>query len=409
MSIVESLKKAEGEKERRDQLKTDMILASLINKDIVFEALARLIVARNLPYEAVQWPELRSLLIICNPAIADVLINSSSTVPSLIERCFKERRHDAKTEMRDAGHQIHISLDGWKAPNGLQYLAICAHFVNCNGELKKYTIALPELCEGKGGKAQAAALIPVLQEYDIAGRLGYIVSDNATTNDVLCRTLEAWMRTQGIKNWKASQRRIRCQGHVINLIVQAFLFCKSKEVVDTAMKAVVDGSDTDLEDILVGEMATADGTQWRSWGPLGKLHNFVAWLRGSSERLTKFTAQAGRMIPLDNDTRWNSWLYMIKTARLPIVKSAINQTYEANLEELREDILSLDDWKSLDTIHRFLGPFEQATKQCERDDATLDQTLFTVDFLITHLDRTDVRSSISSMRIYLLYIESASR
>jgi len=33
MSIIESLKKAEGEKERRDQLKTDMILASLIKKD----------------------------------------------------------------------------------------------------------------------------------------------------------------------------------------------------------------------------------------------------------------------------------------------------------------------------------------------------------------------------------------
>jgi len=33
MSIIESLKKAEGEKERRDQLQTDMILASLIKKD----------------------------------------------------------------------------------------------------------------------------------------------------------------------------------------------------------------------------------------------------------------------------------------------------------------------------------------------------------------------------------------
>ena len=33
MLITESLKKAEGEKERRDQLKTDMILASLIKKD----------------------------------------------------------------------------------------------------------------------------------------------------------------------------------------------------------------------------------------------------------------------------------------------------------------------------------------------------------------------------------------
>ena len=40
----------------------------------------------------------------------------------------------------------------------------------------------------------------------------------------------------GIKHWKASQRRICCQGHVLNIIASAFLFKKDKEAVKEAIK-----------------------------------------------------------------------------------------------------------------------------------------------------------------------------
>jgi len=111
-TIQQAFSKASEELHRRKDLEKDTLLASLIKKDVVFEALARLIVARNLPYNCIEWPELRSLLIICNPAINPILINSHTTIPFIIEQSYKERKAEVKAEMRDSEHQIHLSIDG---------------------------------------------------------------------------------------------------------------------------------------------------------------------------------------------------------------------------------------------------------------------------------------------------------
>jgi hypothetical protein len=41
-------------------------------------------------------------------------------------------------------------------------------------------------------------------------------------------------------------------------------------------------------------------------GPLGQGHNIVVYIRGSPSRIVEFRELAGRMIPMDNRTRWNS-------------------------------------------------------------------------------------------------------
>jgi hypothetical protein len=230
-----------------------MLLASLVKKDIVFKALACLIVARNLLYNCIKWPELCSLLIIYNPAINPILINSHTTIPFIIKQSYKERKAEVKAEMRDSEHQIHLSIDGWSAPNRRKYLAVCSHFVNRDGDLKKYTIGLKEMAAGTGGDEQAAVLIQVIQDFEITDKLGYIVGDNHTSNDKLCRKLEEHFISEGRTDWKASQRRIRCQGHVINLIVQAFLFCKSKQAIDDAITSVAETNSfkNNIKDLLV--------------------------------------------------------------------------------------------------------------------------------------------------------------
>src|SRR5438045_9614776 len=45
-------------------------------------------------------------------------------------------------------------------------------------------------------------------------------------------------------------------------------------------------------------------------GPMGKLHNYVVHIRTSANHMTWFIECAGKMIPLDNHTRWNSWVLM---------------------------------------------------------------------------------------------------
>ena len=62
---------------------------------------------------------------------------------------------------------------------------MCTYFVNYDSELKKYIISLPKLWDSKGGEQQAVAIIPILRDYKIKDKLGYIISNNSITNNIL--------------------------------------------------------------------------------------------------------------------------------------------------------------------------------------------------------------------------------
>jgi hypothetical protein len=64
----------------------------------------------------------------------------------------------------------------------------------------------------------ADALIPVIKLFDISGKLGAFQIDNATSNETAMRALAA--RIPGIN---VQESRLRCFGHVVNLVVKALL------------------------------------------------------------------------------------------------------------------------------------------------------------------------------------------
>src|SRR6266480_3087590 len=54
--------------------------------------------------------------------------------------------------------------------------------------------------------------------------------------------------------------------------------------------------------------------------------------------------------------------------------------------------LSPDEWHILEETAQFLQPFYRATLETEGDEATIDRTLYTMDILIKHFNRSKVRS-----------------
>ena len=48
--------------------------------------------------------------------------------------------------------------------------------------------------------------------------------DNATSNDTMIRELARLLSTKYQIKYDVSLNRIRCQGHIINLVAQSFLF-----------------------------------------------------------------------------------------------------------------------------------------------------------------------------------------
>jgi hypothetical protein len=95
--------------------------------------------------------------------------------------------------------------------------------------------------------------------------------------------------------------------------------------------------------------------QFRLMGPLGQVHNIVVHIRGSASRTEEFRKLAGRMIPMDNCMRWNSWFDMLVV--LLNLRPAIEKYCQDHEDELKDDILTPKDWKKLCMIKDFLAPF----------------------------------------------------
>ena len=137
------------------------------------------------------------------------------------------------------------------------------------------------------------------------------------------------------------------------------------------------------DEIGVFEDHEAMRTQFRLMGPLGQAHNIVVHIRGLVGRTEEFREFTGRMISMDNRTRWNSWFNMLVV--LLNLRPAVEKYCQDHEEELEDDILTTKDWKKLRTIKDFLAPFSRATLFTKGDSTSLDSTLFTMDVLIRHL------------------------
>ncbi|KJZ68038.1 hypothetical protein HIM_12571 [Hirsutella minnesotensis 3608] len=226
------------------------VFKSVLHKNAISEALARLITMRNLSDRCVEWPELHALLRLVNPAIGSEVTCSHSEVTKIIAKTYEQHKNVLREKLSLAKSRIHLSVDGWSSPNRANFLAVCAHFVDENFHLRKALLALPELRDGKGAETQFKVIVPVLEDYGIASRVGYLTGDNHGSNDKLCRHLRDFLRDRFNVEWDAVQHRIRCQGHVINLAVQAFLLGKNTVAIDDAVRQVEDGEEIGVSDLV---------------------------------------------------------------------------------------------------------------------------------------------------------------
>jgi hypothetical protein len=368
------------------------ILEASLNTTVLTEALISLIVVRNLSFTMVEWPEFHTLCQVLNRACEGKITTSHSGVYNKVKEAWGKHKDVVRRALQAALSHIHISLDIWTSPNRFLLLAIVAHFTTHDQKKQKALLALKKV-PGHSGEEQFSILLLVLEDYGIIRKLGAIVTDNAPSNNVLCRFIQGHWEQELSLDWDAEYMRIRCIGHIINLVVQAFLF--------SGVVKIEELESYDEQEQIEGPMDNeARRIQFRLLGPLGKGHNIVVHIRGSPGRTAKFRQLAGRMVPMDNRTRWNSWYEMLRV--LFDVRPAIEKYCQDHEEDLEEDILSHQEWKKLRTIKDFLQPFSKATLFTKGDSTSIDRTLFTMDVLIKHIQNEIVSLLITTPSLSLL-------
>jgi hypothetical protein len=99
---------------------------------------------------------------------------------------------------------IYISLDIWTSPNRLLLLAVCIHFTIYDYKRQKALLALQRV-PGYSGENQFSILRPVLEDYGIIRKLRAIIADNASSNNILCRYIQAFLAESYDREWNAEE------------------------------------------------------------------------------------------------------------------------------------------------------------------------------------------------------------
>jgi len=175
--------------------------------------------------------------------------------------------------------------------------------------------------------------------------------------------------------YDARHHRIRCQGHIINLVAHSLIFITDSENLEAK---------NDMPAITVAELK-----EWRKKGPVGKLHNLAVDLARSVQHEQKFKVLShNRGLPQDNGTRWNSWQRMIGTAIAAPVRDAIVQYFREYSEgEYKNDELIDDDWEVLENLNKVLAMLKETTQALEGYSTTLDNVLPAMDFILDQLEQ----------------------
>jgi hypothetical protein len=104
-------------------------------------------------------------------------------------RTFETQKRRMRQVLQSAISRIRFTVDIWSSPNKLGVLGIVPHFIDSNGELVSYCIALREIHGKHSRENQAYIVMNVVEDYGIVTQIGYCVSDNADSNDTLMNTL----------------------------------------------------------------------------------------------------------------------------------------------------------------------------------------------------------------------------
>ena len=205
--------------------------------------------------------------------------------------------------------KIHIVFDGWRSRNRHAMYGIVCFFLDSESRAQKLVLGIPEIMQRHTGENVAVHILDIIASYQISSKIGYFTLDNAKNNDTAIEAIGTELKFRG------KGRRIRCFGHILNLVCKQLLF----------------GHDADAFEEEISADSTIDASRheaWRRKGPIGKLHNLVVVIHRSdvltqllrnSQQLAfnrsedpKIKAKRPKDTVMDNQTRWLSQLYMIR-------------------------------------------------------------------------------------------------
>ncbi|KAG9384305.1 Dimer-Tnp-hAT domain containing protein [Pyrenophora tritici-repentis] len=238
------------------------------------------LVENNLPLSQFESSSFRNMIQLASVEAERALWASYNSVSRYVIRLYNYLLLKVVASLSESMSKVHISFDGWTT------------------KLRDLPIALPQLTGAHTGEAMAEVVMAIFKQFEITvGKLGYFVLDNAHNNNTTINTLALQM------GFSATERRLRCGPHTLNLIGQMLLWGEEKESYDNEETERVNEAEN---------MAT-----WRGDGPLGVLLAVINYIKTpqQDQPVNAPTEQHKIKEPVKPVvTRWNSYVSCFERA-----------------------------------------------------------------------------------------------
>ncbi|KAG9381746.1 Dimer-Tnp-hAT domain containing protein [Pyrenophora tritici-repentis] len=311
------------------------------------DALKDWVVADNQSLRVIETPQFRAMIAAVSPLAEALLWRSHQTLHDHIITEYNTYIPAVANYLREARSLIHVSFDNWTSTGGHE------------GKLVDHLLGLPELHGAHTGNNIAAAATTILRLFGVDNaRVGYFVLDNASNNDTAVESLAEEF------GFIASERRLRCCCHILNLSAQLVIWGKDRSAYEN------EAAHLEEEEKYMDE--------WRKYGPVGVLFDVIASiLRGG--RVSRCYTHIRQLVkPVK--TRWNS--YFNTFVRAAELHGPIDGYIECKLEEHSAATatsrrrknptviytrrgLNGKDWATITEYIRLLEPFAEATRLLE--------------------------------------------
>jgi hypothetical protein len=348
-----------------------------LNRNMLFRLVVNWIVRTQQPFNIIESEPFRQLLFYINSNAIKCLPRSSDTIRTHTQIVFQQAKEILVENLATARSNIHFSFDLWTSPNYKAMMAVIGHWTAKDYSLKTVLLGIKEVHGSHTGTNIANSIYPLIHDLGIVSRLGYSVSDNARNNDITLNTLSGMIFDKDNIYYDAASRRLRCLGHIINLVVKTLLF----------------GSNISATDDI--SFINADSTRNCYIGSIGKLHNIVHHIRMTPQRRDIFYSEQAASIQLspefmvvaDNATRWNSTYHMVKSAL--ILRERIDGYIRLVGKDLAAHALSDDEWKELSELTIMLAPFDKVSRVTQGNNqaqGSIVSVLLSMDMLLSRLE-----------------------
>jgi hypothetical protein len=143
----------------------------------------------------------------------DSIIPSKKVARQWVYTEFTMHKDKVREILKNAASRIHLSFNLWTSPRRKAINGVVANFVDNRGKCQTAMLAFKEITDCHNGKAIAANVLAVINDYSLRDKVSFFVLDNALSNDTAVAVLGETLQ------FNPKVRQLRCVGHILNLVV----------------------------------------------------------------------------------------------------------------------------------------------------------------------------------------------